>query len=170
MTTNTATIKSTYPIPSYQYRVQIADSDNKSITLNFSQVTGLTILYKTTSYKQSLGDSDVKPQSMTMPAQKDSSNPISFNRGIVNSTQITYLYDWINSIKTNVVEKRDITVMLCDETGKGVVSWKLNNAFPVRLDAPSFVANSNDAAIESLQVLAQSIEMAALKPAPQPTA
>ena len=167
MTTTTQTIKATYPLPSYQYRVVIAGPGTTTTTLNFSQVTGLTILYKTTSYKQSLGDSDQKPQSMTMPAQKDSSNPISFNRGIVNSTQITYLYDWINSIKTNVVDKRDITITLCDETGAGVVSWKLNNAFPVRLDAPSFVANSNDAAIESLQVLAQSIEMDTQKPAPK---
>ena len=154
MTTDTATIKSTYPLPSYQYRVHI---ENK--TLNFSQVTGLTILYNITRYKQSLGENDVKPQSMTMPAQKDLSNPISFNRGVVNSTEIYYLYEWINSIQTNVVDKRDITVFLCDETGIGVVKWILHNAFPIRLDAPSFVANSNDAAIESLQVLAQSIEM-----------
>ena len=155
MTTDTATIKSTYPLPSYQYRVQIG-----STTYNFSQVTGLTILYNITRYKQSLGDLDVKPQSMTMPAQKDLSNPISFNRGVVNSTQIYDLYSWIDSIKTNVVDKRDITVYLCDETGICVVKWILHNAFPIRLDAPSFVANSNDAAIESLQVLAQSIEMA----------
>jgi hypothetical protein len=39
----------------------------------------------------------------------------------------------INSIQLNRVEKKDIFVRLCDETG-AVISWKVINAFPTKLD------------------------------------
>ena len=43
------------------------------------------------------------------------------------------------------------------QSGAAVVSWKVINAFPTKLDAPSFVASSNDVAIESMELMADSI-------------
>ena len=99
--------------------------------------------------------------SYAMPAQMDLSNPIIFTRGIINSqsSDILFLYAWIKDANMKPVDKRDITVSLLDETGTAVVTWKLIAAFPIRLDAPSFDASSNDPAIESLQVLAKKIEI-----------
>ncbi len=54
-------------------------------------------------------------------------------------------------------DKKDIYVRLCDENGAAVVSWKVINAFPTKLDAPSFTADSNDVAVESMELMADSV-------------
>jgi len=48
-------------------------------------------------------------------------------------------------------------VRLLDESGDPVISWKVINAFPTKLDAPTFDANSNDAAIESMELMADGV-------------
>ena len=48
---------------------------------------------------------------------------------------------------------------LCDENGDPVISWKVANAFPTKLEAPTFDANSNDAAVESMELTADSVTM-----------
>jgi phage tail-like protein len=38
-----------------------------------------------------------------------------------------------------------------------VISWKVINAFPTKLDAPTFDASSNDVAIETMELRADNI-------------
>ena len=57
----------------------------------------------------------------------------------------------------NQVEKKDVVVRLCDEQGKPIISWKIVNAFPTKLDAPSFDAKSNEVAVESMELRADAI-------------
>jgi phage tail-like protein len=64
-------------------------------------------------------------------------------------------------VQTNQVEKRDVFIRLCDEKGDAVISWKVMNAFPTKLTAPTFDAKSNDAAIETLELRADLITMEA---------
>jgi phage tail-like protein len=69
------------------------------------------------------------------------------------------LYKWISSTATNQVNKKDIFIRLCDEAGATVISWKVINAFPTKLDAPSFDAKSNDVAVESMELQADLVEI-----------
>jgi phage tail-like protein len=57
----------------------------------------------------------------------------------------------------NVIEKKDIFVRLLDEAGQPVLSWKVLNAFPKQLDAPTFTANSNEVAIEAMTLMADGV-------------
>jgi phage tail-like protein len=63
------------------------------------------------------------------------------------------------TVQTNQVDKRDVFIRLCDEKGEPVISWKVGNAFPTKLSAPTFDATSNDAAIETLDLQADFITM-----------
>ena len=154
MTLSTDDIRNTYPLPVYNYRVEIG-----SDAVAFSEVSGLSIGYETYTYKESPVESGVPgPRVMHMPAQ--STQPtITLKKGVVRSNSLATLFQWINSIQINQVEKRDIFVRLCDENGDAVISWKVINAFPTKLDAPTFDANSNDAAIESMELTADRILM-----------
>ena len=40
-----------------------------------------------------------------------------------------------------------------------MVTWKVTNAFAVKLDAPSFNAKTNDVAIESLELIADDLKI-----------
>ena len=82
---------------------------------------------------------------------------IVLKKGVVPGVSIQTLYDWIHSIQTNRVDKKDIYVRLCDEEGKAVISWKALNAFPTKLNAPTFTGSSKDVAIESMELMADGI-------------
>jgi len=145
-------IKTAYPLPSYNYRVEIAGA-----AVGFSEVTGLSIKRETSTYKESpVGGGAPGPLVMRMPAQV--TNPtITLKKGVVRKSSVAALYEWINSTQINQIDKKDVYVRLCDEKGEAVISWKVVNAFPTKLDAPSFTANSNDAAIETMELMADSI-------------
>jgi phage tail-like protein len=143
-------IKTTYPLPVYNYKVEIDGH-----TVGFSEVSGLSVGYETATYVES-PVSGVGPRRMYMPSQRKSAT-VTLKKGVVTGVSVQTLFAWINSIQLNRIDKKDIYVRLCDETGAAVVSWKVINAFPTKLDAPSFTANSNDAAVESMELMADGV-------------
>lgn len=145
-------IKNSYPIPVYNYRVEMNGE-----TIGFSEVSGLNITYETFTYKESpIGGSAPGPRVMHMPAQGTPAT-VTLKKGVVRGSSVPTLFAWINSIQINQVEKRDIHIRLCDENGEAVISWKVINAFPTKLEAPTFDANSNDVAIESMELMADGL-------------
>ena len=82
---------------------------------------------------------------------------LTLHKGIVR--QDSFLFDWISTVRLNTVEKRDVRIDLLDETGTAVVSWTVTDAFPKKLDAPSFNATSNEVAIESLELVASTLKV-----------
>jgi len=145
-------IKISYPLSVYNYRVEIGPD-----AVGFSEVSGLSIAYNTTTYKESpVAAGAAGPRVMHMPAQANPTT-VTLKKGIVRKASVGALYSWISGIQTNQVEKKDVFVRLCDETGAPVISWRVVNAFPTKLDAPSFTADSNDAAVESMELTADGV-------------
>ena len=148
-----ADIKNRYPLPSYNYKVSI---DGEIIA--FSQVSGLSMAFETSTYKESPTEGGIPgPITMRMPAQS-SDITVTLQKGVVRGKSII-LFNWINSIQTNLVDKKDISIELCDENGDAVYIWKVINAFPTGLEAPTFDAVSNDASLESLTLMADRVIM-----------
>lgn len=154
MATSPATIKSTYPLPAYSYVVEIGGT-----ALGFAEVSGLDIVYETTTYKESrTAGSKAGPKVFHMPAQGNPAN-LTLKKGFVQAENVPHLYQWIDSIQLNQVEKKDITIRLTDESGQPVVSWKVSNAFPTRLEIPTFDATSNEVAIDTLELMADGVDI-----------
>jgi phage tail-like protein len=145
-------IKTAYPLPVYNFRVEIDGQ-----TVGFSEVTGLSIAFETITYVESPTAGN-GPRKMHMPG-KPTPTKLTLKKGLVSGISVATLYSWVNSIQLNQVQKKDIVIRLCDETGNAVVSWKVQNAFPTKLDAPSFTASANDVAIETIELMADGIEM-----------
>ncbi len=147
-------LKTAYPLPVYNYRVEVGDQ-----TIAFSEVSGLSIAFETKTYKESPVESGAPgPRVMHMLMQATPAN-ITLKKGVVRSVSLNTFYNWINSTQINQIEKKDIYVRLCDETGAPVISWKVINAFPTKLDAPSFTADANDVAIETMTLMADGVLM-----------
>ncbi len=145
-------IRADYPLPVYNYRVDI---DGESVS--FSEVSGLELAFETHTYKESFTEGGKSgPNIMYMPSQIQAVT-ITLKKGFVTSKSIRVFYDWINSVSLNQVDKKDIVVHLLDETGSTVVSWKVIDAFPTKLTAPTFDANSNDVAIETMELMANRV-------------
>lgn len=154
MPTTKADIKNNYPLPVYNYRVEIGD-----LAVSFSEVSGLNIEYQTTTYKESPVESGAPgPRVMHMPAQGTPAN-LTLKKGLVSGTSVPVLYAWIASTQTNQIDKKDIFIRLCDESGAPLVTWSVIDAFPTKLDAPTFGADSNDVAVESMELMASSVSI-----------
>ena len=140
MTTSTDQIATVYPIPIYRYRMTVGDEE-----MAFSAVSGHDII----SGKEGAGGL------FCMPGQPAPVN-ISLKRGVVKSK--SQLYDWINAISRNQVEKKDISISLTNESGSELlITWNVSNAFPTRLSAPSQDVTSNEVAIEEISLMADSV-------------
>lgn len=144
MATTEADIRREYPIPVYRFNVNFDGHDYA-----FSEISGLEIQRKEITYRDGLG-------ARHMPGMEEPIK-LTMKRGIVKND--AHLYNWINSISLNVVDKKDITVSLLDNENNPVVSWAVKGAFPVKLTAPTFDAKSNEVAIESLELMADTLEV-----------
>lgn len=147
-------IKEQYPLPVYNYKVSI---DGESIA--FSKVTGLSMSFQKSTYKESpVEDGLVGPVVRHVPSQAGDVT-VTLEKGIVRGKSLPVLYQWINSKQLNQIQKKDVRIDLCDETGTAVISWTVRNAFPTKLNAPSFDATGNDAAIETMELVGDGIAM-----------
>ncbi|MBE7170249.1 MAG: phage tail protein [Williamsia sp.] len=147
-------IKADYPLPAYNYKVDI-----DSTTVAFSEVSGLEMSMDPIHYSESqTAPGKAGPNTMHMPGAPKPLT-ITMKKGYVKAKSMPVLNNWITSIQLNRVDKKDITVHLCDENGDSIVRWKVIDAFPTKLTAPSFSATSTEVAIETIELTASSLEM-----------
>ena len=144
MATLTTDIRKDYPLPAYRFNVNFNGLD-----IPFSEVSGLEIERQAITYRDGLG-------AKYMPGMEQPVK-LTLKKGIVKGDNHFYL--WINGITLNNVDKQNITVSLLDDENKPVVSWNIQNAFPVKLSAPTFDAKTNEVAIESLELMADSFRI-----------
>jgi phage tail-like protein len=145
-------MKRTYPLVAYNYRVEIGGT-----AMGFSKASGLDVSYETATYKESPTEpGKAGPVVMNMPTQRGGAK-LTLEKGIGMAEGAVGLYDWLSKTQINLTEKKDIFVRLLDETGKAVVSWKVVNAFPTKLTAPSFGADAKEVAIESAEFMADAV-------------
>jgi phage tail-like protein len=146
-------VKASYPLPVYNYRVTVGDR-----TLGFSEVSGLSIEYESVSYKHGFS---FATGTKIIPGMRQPIK-LTLKRGIVTNTKDgNFLASWIQDAYANPFKtaKQDIVIDLCNEKGEPSVRWKVQGALPVKLDAPTFDSNSNDVAIETLELVAHDLKI-----------
>lgn len=148
-------IKNNYPLPAYNYRVSIMD-DGKVETIGFSEVGGLSMGYDAVTYKDGFSfGMGVR----IIPGMSKSIN-LTLKKGLTKNGN--YLQKWIEKSYQDPFSngaKRDVVIDLCDEGGIPVIRWIAADAMPVKLDAPTFVASSNEVAIASMELVADRLKV-----------
>ena len=67
------------------------------------------------------------------------------------------LEQWRQSLADGKMERKNLSVVLLDDTGSEKARWNLREAWPTKWSGPSFNATSNDVAIESLEITHEGI-------------
>ena len=131
----------TYPLPKFHFIV-----DWGGTRIGFTEVTGLDMQVEAIEYRE--GNS---PQysKIKMPGMHKFSN-ITLKRGTFNGDK--EFYQWINTVSLNTVERRNLTISLLNENHEPVLTWKVINAFPVKVQASDLKADGNEVAIETLEL------------------
>ena len=144
MSESAASQRAKYPLAAYNFRVTVGD-----VALSFSEVSGLVREYQTLTYKHGL--SFWEGEAITK-FRFDKYVPLTLKKSVVAGA--TELYQWLES-----VDRKNLSVSLCDEKGAAVVTWQIKKALLVKLDAPSLQASGNDAAIETLTLMVSGVSV-----------
>jgi phage tail-like protein len=136
----------TYPLPNFHFQVNWGGS-----RMGFSEVSGLNIEFDAIEYREGM---DPEYNLKKMPGLQKYTN-IVLKRGIVKGDND--FFKWIETIKMNEVERRDLTIILLDEEHNPAVVWKVKNAWPVKYNGPVLNARGHEVAVEALELAHEGI-------------
>lgn len=138
-----------YPLPVFHFTVEWGGT-----RIGFSEVTGLTQENQAIEYRDG---SFREYSSIKMPGLRKFSN-ITLKRGIVKADND--FFKWLSTtvLLTNV-QRRDLVIALLNENHEPVMVWKVQNAFPVKVEGPQLKASGNEVAIESIELAHEGLEL-----------
>lgn len=155
MARSTQEIRETYPLPVYNYRVTVQE-DGEATSVSFAEVSGLAIAYEPVVYKDGLSFA----LGLNIIHGMEQEVRLTLRKGVVKGND--YLLRWLlesNEEPFSGSGKRDVVIDLCDEAGTAVVRWQVLGALPIKLEAPAFNADTNEVAIEALELIAHKLKV-----------
>lgn len=133
------------PFSSFNFLVEI-DGVTKA---GFSEVSGLSMTTDVIEYRN--GNEDITPRKL--PGLKKFAN-ITLKRGF---TKDNGLFTWRKTVLDGKTERHTGSITLLDEGRKAAVRWNFVQAWPSKLDGPSFNAKNNEVAIETLEIVCEGL-------------
>lgn len=130
-----------YPLSLFHFQVEWGGS-----RIGFTEVSGLTIELQPIEYREG---SAQEYQVTKMPGIPQYSN-ITLKRGI--STSDNEFFQWLATVRQNQIERRDLTISLLNEEHAPVVTWKVKEAWPTKVEGPTLNSTGNEVAIESVEL------------------
>ncbi|MDT8323231.1 MAG: phage tail protein [Bacteroidota bacterium] len=130
-----------YPLPKFHFSIEWSGSK-----IGFTEVTGLDMQVEAIEYREG---SSPEYSKIKMPGMQKYSN-ITLKRGTF-SGDIDF-YNWMKTVSLNTVERRDVTISLLNESHEPVMTWKVRNAFPVKVQASDLKSDGNEVAVETLEL------------------
>lgn len=138
------------PYRGFNFRVEI-DSTTEAIAA-FREVSGLTANIDTVEYRD--GNSrDLHPKKLF--GLRKYSNVV-LKRGITTNTE---LWLWYRQIVNGVADRRNGAIVLLDEEHNDTLRWNFYEAWPCKLDWPTFNATTNEVAVLSMELAVEKIEL-----------
>jgi phage tail-like protein len=130
-----------WPTPAFRFSVSI-NGDQCS----FQEVTGLEIDTQLIEYRQ--GNNKVFAP-IKMPGIQKAGN-VTLKKGIF--LKDTIFWQWYSKFALNTIVRSSVVINLVDESGNPIMSWTLNNAFPVKVTSSDLRSEGNEVAVESLEI------------------
>ena len=128
-----------WPLPKFHFEVKIGDSEGF-----FSEVTGLNSEVEVLEYRHGKSK-QFAPFKMPGMAKVDN---VVLKKGTF--TKDIQLFEWFNQIKLNTIERKTVLISLLNEKSEVEMTWKLDSAFPMKVEASDLDAKANDIAYESI--------------------
>jgi phage tail-like protein len=136
------------PFSGYNFRVEI-DGITRA---GFKSCSGLEISQNAGTYREGTDKSLIVRKIPGLVTTSD----VTLARGITNDSE---LWQWRKKIGSGTVDRRNMSIVLVDETGKVVIRWNLRNCWPTKWTGPSLDATSDELAIETLVIAHEGLEV-----------
>lgn len=139
-----------WPLPSFYFKVSVDGIGD----ISCSEVSGLETEFDVIEYRA--GDSPVFTK-LKMPGLRKVSD-VTLKKGMFKDDKA--MWDWLNQVKLNTIERKTVTISLLDESGSPVKTWQLTNAWPKKITIEGFKSDGNTAAIETLVLTHEGVTLA----------
>ena len=128
------------PFRGFNFRVEI----DGITSAGFQECSGLDVTTESVDYREG-----TDPNHVRKLTGLNSFSPIMLKRGITDSTE---LWQWQQTVASGQTERRNISIVLADETGAEQIRWNIRRAWPSKWTGPSFSSTNNEVAIEELEI------------------
>jgi len=133
------------PYLDFRFQVEI----DGIVVAGFSEVSGLEIEVATEEYEEGGRNDRVRE----LPGQV--SHPhLELRKGL---TESRVLIDWMQDVRTGLIERKTVFVFLLDTEGLPQWGWQFEGAYPVRYSGPELRADRGDVAVETLELAHQGL-------------
>lgn len=122
---------------------------NGIIHAGFRECSGLSSSQRAVEYREGTDPTTVRK----IPGL-NSYNNITLKRGTTNNGE---LWQWRQSIMKGNVDRREVSIVILDETGTEKIRWNLTNCWPTTWSAPDLNATSDEVAIETLELVHEGV-------------
>jgi phage tail-like protein len=136
------------PFKGFNFKVEI-DGITRA---GFREASGLDSTQDPIEYRE--GNDILTPHKL--PGLNKYSN-ISLKWGITDDAE---LFEWRKKSVEGKVERKNGSVVLCDDTGEEKLRWNFVEAWPTKWTGPSFNATGNEVAIEALELAHEGVTLA----------
>lgn len=138
-----------WPIPKFHFTV-----DFEGDLMSCQEVTGLKLSTEQIEYR--FGD-DQTFTKKKIPGLKKYEN-ITIKKGVF--TDDFRIYEWYNEVQADPAQRRKVTVsLLGDSPDEVIMTWEIENAFPISVSAPDLNAEGNELAVETLELAHEGISL-----------
>ncbi|SRR6056297_359188 len=139
-----------WPIPKFYFSVDLG-SDSGVGEIPFQEVSGMDIESQVIEYRSG---NDKRFSTAKMPGLVKSGN-VTMKKGMFKDDLA--FWEWYEKIKMNTIARTTITISLLDEAGAPLMSWVLGNAWPSKISVTDLKADSNEVAIETIEIVHEGI-------------
>jgi phage tail-like protein len=136
------------PYRAFNFRIEI---DNLTVGA-FSECSGLSSDGDAVDYREG---TDIPLNVRKLVGLRKYAN-IMLKRGY---TQNTELWDWYTNIVNGIPDRRNGTIILMDEARNDVMRWNIENAWINKIEGPTFKANGNEIAMESVELVHEGLTL-----------
>jgi len=136
------------PYRAFNFRIEI---DNLTVGA-FSECSGLSSDGDAVDYREG---TDIPLNVRKLVGLRKYAN-IVLKRGY---TQNTELWNWYTNIVNGIPDRRNGTIILMDEARNDVLRWNIENAWINKIEGPSFKANGNEIAMESVELVHEGLTL-----------
>ncbi len=140
-----------WPLPKFYFNIDLGDGKK----LGFSEISGLESDIKPIEYRH--GDSKVF-STLKMPGLRSVGN-VKLKKGVF--TQDSIFWKWYDESQLNIIKRRTVVISLLDEKATPKMTWTLTNAWPTKMTGTDLKSDSNEVAIEELELAYETLSVIA---------
>jgi phage tail-like protein len=138
------------PFASFRFAVKIGDANPDERVCGFSEASGLVVETEV----ETIREGGVNAHEIQLAGPSRFPSRLVLKRGLAEPQ----LWSWYQDVVRGKIQRKTVTVILQDHSGRPRWQWVFARACPVKWTGPEFRAGTADVAFESIELIHRGLE------------